>query len=434
MWDVFCREHPERIFQQATPEVACDHYHRFAEDVRLMKELGHTGYRLSIAWPRLFPEGGAARNPKGFDFYDRLFEALAAAGIAPNVTLYHWDLPQALAADGGWENPETALRFADYAEACFERFGDRVRLWATFNEPSWSLLNGYVTALHPPGKSDYSAAVRASWTLLRAHAHAVARFRAHGGAGAVGAALNLSPIRSATDREEDRAAAHRADGVLNRWFLDPMLLGTLPADIVDFYAGCGLLPPMAADDLALLARSTVDFIGVNYYYPHHATADARDTQFFLNTSGRREEECRFSIEGQFRFIRNPDGRYTDWDWEIDPSGLEELLLRVHRLRPGIPVYVTENGIGLDDRLVDGTVDDAPRIAFVREHLAAVHRAISGGAAVRGYYMWSLLDNFSWLNGYKKRYGFLYVDRTTLARHPKKSAFWFKQVAETNTLS
>jgi 6-phospho-beta-glucosidase len=433
VWDVFCQEHPERIFGQATPEVACDHYHRFAEDVRLIKAMGHGGYRLSISWPRLFPAGAGAPNPKGFDFYDRLFDALAAAGIAPNVTLYHWDLPQALAADGGWENAGTVDRFVDYAAACFRRFGDRVRLWATLNEPSWSTLNGYVTGLHPPGRQDYGAAVRVSWNLLRAHSRVVELFHEQNAIGDIGMAVNLSPVRPATDSPEDRAAAHLADGLFNRWFLEPVLLGTLPRDVLDLYARCGLLPAMDARDLDRLARHPADFVGVNYYYPHHASADARETRFFLNTSGRREEECLFSIEGLFRFVRNPHGRTTDWDWEIDPSGLYDLLVRVQGLRPGVPIYVTENGIGLDDQLVEGRVDDRPRIAFVREHLSEVHRAIAEGANVRGYYMWSLLDNFSWLNGYKKRYGFLYVDRTTLARHLKESAVWFKRVAETNAL-
>src|SRR5437764_128670 len=208
------------MFGAATPDVACDHYHRFADDVRLMKELGHRGYRMSIAWPRLFPEGGGAPNPKGFDFYDRLFDALAAAGIAPNVTLYHWDLPQALGVRGGWEEDATVDAFAAYAHACFARFGDRVRLWATLNEPSWSTLNGYVTGLHPPGRRDYAAGVRVAWNLLRAHARAAEIFRARPHGGRLGIALNLSPIRPATDSDADRAAAHTADGIFNRWFLD----------------------------------------------------------------------------------------------------------------------------------------------------------------------------------------------------------------------
>lgn len=433
MWDVFCHEHPGRIFQGATPDVACDHYHHFLADVRLMKELGHTGYRLSISWPRLFPIGHGPRNVKGFEFYDRLFDALLAAGIEPNVTLYHWDLPQTLAGGGGWENAATADVFADYAEACFDAYGDRVKRWATLNEPSWSTLNGYVTGLHPPGKQDPRAAIAASWNLLRAHAYAVRILREKAQGGQIGIALNLSPIHPATDSDADRAAARVADGVLNRWFLEPVLLGRFPEDVLALYREHALLPEMRAEDVRVLAENPVDFVGVNYYFPHHASADAPDTGFFLNTSGQPEEECTFSIKGLFRFLRNPRGRYTDWGWEIDPSGLHELLVRLAALRADLPIYVTENGIGLNDRLVDGTVDDQPRIDFVREHLVAIHRAIGEGANVRGYYMWSLMDNFSWLNGYKKRYGFLYVDRQTLARYKKKSALWFKEVASRNQL-
>jgi len=240
-------------------------------------------------------------------------------------------------------------------------------------------------------------------------------------------------IVGAADAAE-QAAAMLADGVLNRWFLDPAVLGRLPADVVAFYDRARLLPSMSASDLQLLAGQVVDFLGVNYYYPNYASAGAPATAFALNNTGRPEDDCVFAIEGLFRFVRNPRGRYTNWGWEIDASGLEELLLRAQALRPGLPIYVTENGIGLPDALVDGRVEDDARIAFLREHLTAVHRAVTAGANVRGYYMWSLLDNFSWVNGYKKRYGFLYVDRTTLARTSKKSAAWFRDVATANALA
>jgi beta-glucosidase/6-phospho-beta-glucosidase/beta-galactosidase len=220
---------------------------------------------------------------------------------------------------------------------------------------------------------------------------------------------------------------------LNRAFLEPVLIGAFPDDVQRLYSRYGAAFDGTAEDLRLFREASADFVGVNYYMPYYVRAGAPSTQFFLNISGRAEEECTFAVEGLFRFVRNRGGRYTAWGWEIDPSGLHELLVRVERLRPGVPVYVTENGIGLNDRLEGGTVDDAERIAFVREHLEAVHRAIADGANVRGYYMWSLLDNFSWLNGYKKRYGFLYVDRATLSRHKKKSAYWFKQVAEAGGL-
>lgn len=431
VWDVFCRDHPERIFEQATPEMACDHYHRWAEDIRSMQEIGLNGYRFSIAWPRLFPDGDGPLNEAGADFYDRLIDGLLAAGIEPNVTLFHWDLPQTLAAQGNWENPRTGEAFLRFAETCFRRYGDRVKRWATFNEPGWMTLNGWVTGLHPPCKTDFAAAIRVATTLLITHSRTVERYRALGQTGKIGLVLNMSTVYPASPAPQDIRAASLADALLNRWFSDPALLGTFPAEAVELYETCGFMPSLTFEEEQVLQRTRPDFIGVNYYYPHHASADAGQTSFHINNSGRREDDCLFSIAGLFKFVRNPHGRYTDWGWEIYPEGLYQLLTRVHRYRPGMPIYVTENGIGLPDRLVDGAVDDQPRIDYLRDHLREVHRAITDGCNVCGYYPWSLMDNFSWINGYKKRYGFLYVDRATMVRTPKKSAFWYRDVARDN---
>ena len=447
VWDEFCDRFPERIFEAATPRLACDHVRRWADDVAWMQRLRHTGYRFSISWPRVDPHGAGAFSTAGLDFYDRLIDALLEAGIAPNATLYHWDLPLALgkaacawnraqseASDPsallGWEDPRTVERFAAYARVCFQRLGDRVTLWGTLNEPAWTILNGYVTALHPPALHDYRAAVLASHRLLQAHDAAVRGFRESGRDGAIGICLNISPVLPASDGPGDAQAARLADGLLNRWFLEPVMRGTYPQDVLDFYARRSLLPEGVAEQR--IARC--DWLGVNYYYPHHASADSTRTEFSINNTGRAHEPCRLSIEGLFRFVRNPRGRYTDWAWEIDPDALELVLREVHAICPDMPLYITENGLGLDDAWVDGEIDDAPRIAFVRDHLAAVHRAIEAGVDVRGYYMWSLLDNFSWINGYKKRYGFLHVDRETLARTPKRSAHWFAEVSESNAVA
>jgi 6-phospho-beta-glucosidase len=428
-WDVFCREHPERIWQQATPEIACDHYHRWEEDVSLMRDFGHNGYRLSIAWPRIIPSGDGAVNPLGIAFYRRLFAALLAAGIEPNVTLYHWDLPQTLAADGGWENPRTMAAFLRYARICFEAFGDQVKLWATFNEPSWSTLNGYVTALHPPLKHDYRAGVQVAWNLMLTHARTVKLFHEMGSPGKIGIVQNMCPVYPAADTPADREAARLADALYNRWFIDPALLGDFPPEALNLYKQHGILPEMKFADLDLFQQDSVDFIGVNYYFPHYASANASETRFGLNTSGNKDEDCEFSIKGLFKFVKNPKGRYTDWAWEIYPPGLYDLLARAHQDRPGLPIYVTENGIGAQETLNEQhTVDDQMRIDFVREHLEVMHRAIGEGMNVCGYYMWATLDNFSWINGFKKRYGLFFVDRDTLDRHPKKSAYWYRDVA------
>jgi 6-phospho-beta-glucosidase len=423
IWDAFCREFPERIFEGATPEVACDHCHRYLEDVDLIARLGHNAYRFSISWPRLLPAGRGRMNPSGVDFYDRLLDALRSRGISPMATLYHWDLPLAL---GSWERPQTVEAFLEYAQLCFDRFADRVDHWCTLNEPGWSTLNGYVTALHPPARHDLKAAVTVSHHLMMAHRGACRQFR---GPGRIGIALNLSPVFPASQAAMDREAANRADGILNRWFLEAAVLGRYPEDIVELYDRLGYLP----DNHDSLPQAPLGFLGVNYYYPHYAVDAPERSDFFLNNSGEKSQACRFSLAGCFALVANPQGRFTDWAWEIDPGALERLLLDLHGRYPGLPLVVTENGIGLQDRLCDGQVMDTARIDFLRDHLLAIGRAIEQGADVQGYFMWSLLDNFSWVNGYKKRYGFLYVDRATLSRTPKQSAMWFARVARENRL-
>ena len=430
-WDVYRREHPERFWQDASPDIACDHYHRYREDVTLIKQLGHNGYRLSIAWPRIYPAGTGQLNQEGVDFYGRLFDALVEQGIQPNVTLYHWDLPDPLAQRGGWENRATVDAFVRYSETCFRSFGDRVKMWATLNEPDIVVMNGYMTALYPPCKHDYRAAIVASHNLNLAHSRAVQLYHSLGQGGQIGTVIDLSTVYPATDSPEDAAAAQIADGMLNRWFTDPAVLGRYPEDMLKLYAGLDWLPQLPDEEMASLSAGTVDWIGINYYFPYYASAAAAETSFSINTTGNRHQSVMFSIEGLFKFVRNPTGRYTDWGWEINPEALYHLLERADQYRKGLPLYITENGIGLQDQLVNDTVDDQARIDFVREHLRVIHQAITNGINVRGYYMWALMDNFSWLSGYKKRYGFLYVDRATLRRYRKKSSYWYQEVAEKN---
>jgi 6-phospho-beta-glucosidase len=431
-WDVFCEKNPDKIFEAATPEIACDHYHRYKEDVQLMKECGLNGYRLSIAWTRIFPEGFGKINQEGIKFYRSLFEELLSNGIEPNVTLYHWDLPQSLVEIGGWENKDVIQHFVDYASQCFESFGDLVRKWVTFNEPGWSTLQSYMTGLHPPCKKDPRSALQVSHNILVAHAKTIEAFRSQKKVGEIGIVLNMSPIYSVSKDIADQKAALFADGILNRWFAEPVLIGNYPKDIWELYKSCDLLPKYTAEELQLIQKNLVDFIGVNYYYPQYASSDAPESIYHLNTSGKKEEDCKFAIKNIFRFVKNPQGKFTNWGWEIHPEGLSELLERVHHYRPNIPIYVTENGIGLIENLNEHqSVDDHERIDFVREHLIAAYKTLQKGVNLKGYYMWSLMDNFSWINGYKKRYGFLFVDRKTQKRHLKKSAYWFNKVSKEN---
>lgn len=422
VWDDFCLKNPDKVYRGATPEKACEHYRLFAEDVAWMKKLGHNTYRFSIAWPRVCPDGDGSFNSRGLEFYDRLVDELLTSGIEPNATLYHWDLPLTLGLAGGWENPRTVEAFVRYSRHCLDRLGDRISLWSTINEPAWTVLNGYITALHPPCKSDRKAALLAAHHLLCAHT-AVAGERP------CGIALNLSPVYSATDSSEDKEAADLADQVLNGWFLDAVLEGKYPERLLDHYSSLGIAP----ESPLRLTHAPPAFLGVNYYYPHHARAEAPRDAFHINNSGDPDDSCKFALHGCFEMVKNPKGRYTDWAWEIHPETLTRLLLDVSRRASGIPIYVTENGIGLPDTLENEIVQDSARIEFVTEHLLAIHQAIEAGADVRGYYMWSLLDNFSWINGYKKRYGFLYVDRDTMKRTPKQSAYWFREVASRNGL-
>ncbi len=429
-WDVFCANNPQKIYEQATPAVACDHYHRFKEDVQLMKQTGHNGYRTSIAWTRIFPRGFGEVNEAGVKFYRELFSELLKNNIEPNVRLYHWDLPQELADRGGWENKETITHFENYARKCFELFGDQVKLWSTLNEPGWTTLQGYVSGLHPPCKTDHKAAIQVAHNFMVAHARVVKIYHSLNQKGKIGIVLNMSTIYPATQKEEDRKAAHTADGILNRWFIDPAILGKYPEDIWKLYSDCGYLPEHTKEELSLFQEDTIDFVGVNYYYPHFASSDATESTYHLNTSGNKNEDCKFSIKNIFRFVKNPNGKFTDWGWEIFPEGLYDLLMRAQNYRPGIPVYITENGVGMNESLNDNnTVEDDGRIKFVREHLKVAHRALADGVNLKGYYMWALMDNFSWVNGYKKRYGFLFIDRKTQERSIKKSGYWYKQVSE-----
>ena len=412
IWDDFCRDFPDKIFDRATPEPACDHYQRWAEDVEWIHKLGHNAYRFSLSWPR---------GARGLDFYDRLVDALCQKGIAPMATLYHWDLPSRL---GSWENPEVPEAFADFAEKAASRLGDRVSHWMTLNEPAWSVMNGYVTGLHPPAVQDLRRAFRAGHNLMRAHHLALERLRDGGVRGELGVALNLSPVRCAGSSAKDRRAARWADDFLNRWFLEAVVYGRYPQ------RSRRLLERTLGFEGDLENPQPIDFLGVNYYYPKWVAHSQDETRFHLNTSGQTQEKCQFSLQGRLRFVDSPQkAEKTEWDWEIDPQGLEDLLLDLHRAYPRLPLMVTENGIGLREDW--SSQQDPQRIEFVRAHLEAVQRARQGGAPVRGYLMWALMDNFSWLNGYQKRYGLLAVHPETLERRPKASAEWFRSTFQSS---
>ena len=397
IWDRFC-DTPGKVRNGDTGAVACDFYHRYPGDIELMRELGLRGFRFSVAWPRILPEGRGRVNEAGLDFYDRLVDALLEAGIEPWLTLYHWDLPQPLEDAGGWPERDTVGAFAEYAGVVARRLGDRVSHWITHNEPWCAAWLGYGSGVHAPGRSSRRDALAAAHNLLLSHGRAVDVLRAEAPEAEVGITLNLYRVDAATDDEADSAAARHVDGFQNRWFLDPVLLGTYPEDMVADYGDD--VPDIADGDLDLIRRP-LDFLGVNYY-SRHVVAAAPDG-------------------GRPLYTRPEGSEYTDMGWEVIPEGLASVLQRVHHEYGPLPMYVTENGAAYADVVGhDGAVADLERAAYLEAHLDAVARAIAAGAPVRGYFVWSLLDNFEWALGYAKRFGIVYVDYPTLARIPKRS--------------
>src|SRR4051794_29129537 len=425
IWDTFSHT-PGRVDKGDTGDVADDHYHRYREDVALMSELGVQAYRFSIAWPRIVPDGSGATNEAGLDFYRRLVDELLGAGITPFPTLYHWDLPQPLEDAGGWGNRDTAERFAEYAGVVMAALGDRLPAVITLNEPWCTAFLGYGSGVHAPGRTEPATALTAAHHLNLAHGLAADRIRAERPGTDVSIALNLHLIRPATDSAADQAAARQIDGVANRVFLEPLLAGRYPQDVLADTASVTDWAFVRDGDLAAIG-GRVDTLGVNYYSPTYVAA----------WDGQGEQE---SADGhasgagtpwpgadRVQFPRLP-GHRTDMDWLVDASGLSDTLTRVHREYPSTPLVVTENGAAYPDVVsADGVVHDADRIAYLQGHIGAVADAIEAGADVRGYYLWSFLDNFEWSFGYSKRFGLVHVDYETLVRTPKDSARFYSEV-------
>ncbi|MFC8916502.1 GH1 family beta-glucosidase [Streptomyces sp. NPDC057116] len=415
IWDTFSRM-PGRVRNGDTGDIAADHYHRMTEDVALMKDLGVTDYRFSVAWPRVQPTGRGPAVQKGLDFYRRLVDELLAADIRPVATLYHWDLPQELEDAGGWPQRETAERFAAYAELVAGALGDRVATWTTLNEPWCAAFLGYASGEHAPGRTEPAAALRAAHHLNLAHGRAVQVLRAALPPSAeVSLTLNLHAVRPLSGTEEDRDAARRVDALGNRIFLDPVFHGRLPEDLVRDTAALTDWSFVRDGDLEVTS-APVDSLGINYYSPTVVAAGA---------SGAPSPWP--GAEPHVRFVPAPGPR-TAMDWPVDAEGLYELLTRLRDELPGVPLMVTENGAAYDDYAdPSGEVHDPERVAYLHAHLAAVHRALADGVDVRGYFLWSLLDNFEWAYGYGKRFGIVHVDFASQRRTPKDSARWYADV-------
>jgi beta-glucosidase len=400
VWDRFAAT-PGKVRNGDSGEIACDFYHRYRDDVGLMRELGLDAFRFSIAWPRVLPEGRGRLNGAGLDFYDRLVDELLAHEIEPFVTLFHWDTPQALEDAGGWPSRATAEAFVEYAEAVAGRLGDRVRHWITHNEPWVCAWIGHSWGQHAPGRTSEADAVAAAHHLLLSHGWAVEAIRREALDARVGITLNLAHAYPASDSAEDEAAAWRVDGEGNRWFLDPIFRGSYPADLLE--RNDIVAPFVRAGDLNAIS-APLEFLGINNYFRFVVGAGAEGPQM----------------------VSDPAAPHTDMGWEVYPDGLHRLLVRVAEEYEPPEIYVTENGAAFGDvRVHDGRVHDPERTAYLESHVDAVGRAVADGAPVAGYFVWSLLDNFEWAHGYSKRFGIIYIDYPTLERVPKDSFYWYR---------
>jgi len=411
IWDTFTRL-PGSIADGSTGDVADDHYHRLDEDVALMADLGVDAYRFSIAWPRVQASGSGAANQDGLDFYRSLAEKLLDRGITPWATLYHWDLPQALEDRGGWLDRDTAYRFAEYSAIAADSLGDVIPNWITLNEPWCSAFLGYASGVHAPGRQEGSAAARAAHHLLLGHGLAVPEIRRAAPDAEVGVTLNLYSIRAASDSSEDRDAARRIDGLGNRFFLDPVLRGTYPEDVVaDLGEAEWFAENASKSDLAAIS-APLDFLGINYYSRHTLRA---------GVSG--DDVSAYPGSESVEFVDTGADK-TQMGWEIHPDGLVDVVQMAHDAAPDLPLYITENGSAYEDKIgPDGKVDDPERTEYLRTHVAACREAVRRGLPLRGYFAWSLMDNFEWAWGYSRRFGIVHVDYETQVRTPKTSAGW-----------
>jgi beta-glucosidase len=423
IWDTFSHT-PGKVYRGDTGDIACDHYHRLEEDLDLMAQLGLRAYRFSVAWPRVQPGGSGPANQRGLDFYRRLVEGLRRRSIEPMLTLYHWDLPQALEERGGWTSRETSERFAEYAGLLYGELADSVSYWITLNEPWVSSWMGHGYGIHAPGHADPAKALSAAHHLLLGHGLALRALRSVGTAtNELGVTLNLHPARPSRDRGADVEAARRVDGQANRLYLDPLFRGRYPEDLFSHYRERGVeLPPVRDDDLEIIS-APVDFLGVNYYFRHtvrDAPEDDSPGALFADLDARS--------------VVPHDAEKTAMGWPVEPEGLTQMLVRIREEYADVPIYITENGRAVYDYVdPEGEVRDEERISYLDAHFRAAIEAMDAGVDLRGYMVWSFLDNFEWAEGYSKRFGIVFVDYATQRRTPKASARWYREVIERNGL-
>lgn len=433
-WDVFSKI-PGKTYEGTNGDVAVDHYNRYKEDIRLMAEMGLESYRFSIAWTRILQDGDGEVNEKGLEFYNNVIDECLKYGIVPFVTLYHWDLPQSLESDGGWLNKRSVDAFERYAQICFESFGDRVKHWITFNEAIVFCKLGYITGAHPPAiQNDPKKYFQAIHNVLLAHSKSINNYKKLKQYGEIGITHVFSPAYSIDDCESNIQAAEHADNFETFWYYDPILKGEYPEYMVKVLDEKGWLPNWNDEELEIikLACDKNDFIGLNYYQPQRVARNYEElsaTEYDRESSTGRPGNANF--DGYYKTVMMDDKTYTKWGWEISPEGFLNGLKMLKARYGDVKMYITENGLGDEDPIVGDKIEDIPRIDYIREHLKTVKLAIAEGINLKGYYAWSAIDLLSWLNGYKKQYGFIYVDhKNNLERKKKASFYWYKDVIKT----
>ncbi|MFD1362382.1 glycoside hydrolase family 1 protein [Lentibacillus salinarum] len=438
-WDKFVRI-PGKTFKGTNGDVAVDHYHRYREDVQLMAEMGLKTYRFSVSWPRIYPNGRGEVNQKGIDFYNNLIDALIKNNIEPILTIYHWDLPQALQDEyGGWESRKIVEDFKNYSITLYKAFGDRVKYWVSLNEQNIFTRLGYQTAMHPPGVKDDKLFYQVNHHASLANAAAIKEFRNYVPDGKIGPSFAYSPAYGATSKPEDVLAAENAEELTNHWWMDVYAWGEYPTASWNYLGRKGIAPQLEDGDLELLKESKPDFMGVNYYQTttyEKNPLDGVTSEGHFNNTGKKGTMEDTGVPGLFKTVKNENMERTNWDWNIDPQGLRIGLRRITN-RYSLPILISENGLGEYDKVeADGSIQDHYRIHYIGAHLKAIQEAITDGVDVIGYCVWSFTDLLSWLNGFQKRYGLVHVNQHEegehdLKRTKKKSFYWYKEVIASN---
>jgi 6-phospho-beta-glucosidase len=438
VWDVFSKI-PGKTFKGSNGDVAVDHYHRYKEDVALMAEMGLRAYRFSVSWPRIYPRGRGDINHAGLRFYSNLIDELLTHDIEPILTLYHWDVPQALMEEyGAWDSRQIVADFNNYCVTLYNHFGDRVRYWVSLNEQNYNLHHGYITGLHPPGLKDRKRFYEANHIAFLANAKAIESFRQHVPEGQIGPSFAYSPAYPLTSKPSDALACESAEAFTNEWWLDTYCWGKYPEIPFHYLCDRGLAPTIQDGDLELLEKGRPDFLGLNYYQTLTYEANPPDgvSEGAINTTGQKGISQDTGIPGLYKTSRNPHLETTSWDWAIDPVGLRIGLQRLTS-RYRLPILITENGLGAFDTLEpNDAVNDEYRVAYLRSHIEQCKHAIADGVDLLGYCVWSFTDLLSWLNGYQKRYGLVYVnrdetDQRDLRRVRKRSFCWYRDLIRTN---